>query len=203
MGCSVLRPDLATVVVAALTIAACGSPPPSAVDEELLFVDLSLCAKNDPACEKSGDVGSKAVVFDGEHDVVLDAALRCGPTNEYCDPNVTECCADNPTKCVLKGSCGPGAPLVQPKPASISLPILDHPADARLAWIAIGIGSTKNERELKITVDGVESVVRPSEGWLRFELSGQNRTIAPGARLKIEATRGAYGLVWVVGRWKR
>jgi hypothetical protein len=93
--------------------------------------------------------------------------------------------------------------VVAPEPASISLPILDHPADARLAWVAIGMGSTKKERELKITIDGVESIVRPSEGWLRFELSGQDRRIAPGARLKIEATRGVYGLVWVVGRWKR
>jgi len=201
MGSSVLRPEVWLLALVAATTCACGSPPPSAVDEELLFVDLSACTRNDPSCEKTGAVLSRSVLFDGEHDVVLEAALTCG--GEYCDPNATECCAASPTKCVPIGTCGAGAELVLPKPASISLPIRREANDARLAWVAIGIAATRNRRELKITVDGEESIVHPSEGWLRLELSGKDRRLSDGARLKIEATHGVFGLVWVVGRWKR
>jgi hypothetical protein len=202
MGCFVSRRDLRNLVVlAAICVGACGSPPPSAVDDEFLLVDLAACARGDAICERSGSVGPTELLVDGNQGVALWAKLECGP--QTCDADKQECCAASPTECVEKGKCGGGA-TIAPTPARISLPIRRHADNARLAWIAIGMASGETVRTLRVTIDGKdETVVEPSPWFARVEVSGRDRQPAVGARLELTATRGIFGIAWIVGRWKR
>jgi hypothetical protein len=181
-----------------MCIVACGSPPPSAVDEELLFVDIEACARGDAECVRSGSVGPAEVLYEGNHAIALWAKPECGTAT--CDAKTTECCAAT-MKCEEKGKCA-GA-LIPPTPAKISLPIKRHSDDARLAWIAIGMAAGEPVRQLRVSIDGEETVVEPVEGSVRVEVSGRDRRPAAGARLELTATRGVFGIAWIVGRWKR
>jgi len=202
MGCFVSCRRLSALALFAVVIAACGSPPPSAVDEEMLLVDLAACARGDAICEKFGSVAATPFLVEGNENVVLFAAPFCG--SELCDPYSQDCCQASPTKCAPKGSCGAGAALVAPRPAGLSLPIKRASADARLAWIAIGVASGHPTRRLRISIDGQsDSVIEPSEGVARIELSGRDFQPAEGARLRITAESGVFGMAWIVGRWKR
>ncbi len=183
----------------AITVAACGSPPPSAVDEELLLVDIEACARGDSICERSGTVAPAELLVEGNHATLLWARPDCGSTT--CDRRTQECCG-SPLACVNTGTCT--AAKVPAIPARISLPVLDHALDARLAWIAIGVVAGEPVRTLHVKIDGQdETIVQPVEGWARVEVSGRDRQVAPGARLEITATDGVFAIAWIVGRWKR
>lgn len=190
-----LRSLLALVAVC---VGACGSPAPSAVDEELTFVDIEACARGDTVCERSGSVGPAELLVSGNHAVTLWAKPDCGAST--CDAKTEECCSA-PLACVKKGTCT--AATVPATPARISLPILGHSADAKLAWVAIGLAAGEPVRTLRVKIDGYETVVQPAEGWARIEVSGRDQQIAPGARMEITATDGIFGISWIVGRWKR
>lgn len=182
----------------AICVGACGSPPPSAVDEEMLFVDIEACARGDAICERSGSAASTPLLVEGDHAIVLWARPDCGITT--CDGHTQECCSA-PLACVSRGTCS--AARVPPVPARISLPIREHSPDARLSWVAIGLAAGQPVRTLHVNINGHDTVVQPAEGWARVEVSGRDQQIPAGARLEITATDGVFGISWIVGRWKR
>lgn len=195
---------LSVVTLAVLAIGACGSPPPSAVDEELLFVDIEACAHGDASCEQSGSTAPAELLLEGDHGLMLLARADCvnksGET-KLCEVWTDECCASK-QECVKAGTCG--GPTVPPAPAKITLPILGHHDDARLAWIAIGMTSGGLKRTLRLKIDGQEeTIIQPSAGYARLEVSGREQLVPAGARLELTADDGIFGIAWIVGRWKR
>jgi hypothetical protein len=198
MGCSVLG---RSAIALAAAMISCASPPPSAVDLEAPLIDLAACARGEPSCERSGQVGPHSFLVNDNEAVVMVATVECGEAR--CPHESQECCADS-LQCSAIGTCtGPTAD--ETVPARISLPLHRPSDDARLAWVAIGVfAGGKKGRTMTLTVTGSDPVELSVGEWmLRTEVSMGSVVPPPDARVEIAVTKGTIGLMYVVGRWKR